>query len=98
MLQLAQARCVIIVFVMKECPACHEYVPRFRQVAQQFSGKVPSVIFDVESPQGHPLADQFDIQATPTTMVLRRPLGAIKAEGALNNIDIQQLFTIAASQ
>ena len=34
--------------------------------------------------------------ATPTTMVLRRPVGAIKAEGALSLAQIRQLFSLAA--
>ena len=93
---LGQANAVIIVFVMEGCGACEAYVPQFQAVAQEFNDRVPAFILDVNSQQGHSLADQFEVMATPTTMVLRRPVGAIKAEGALSPAQIRQLFSLAA--
>lgn len=87
---------VILVFAMKDCPACHEYMPRFQAVAGQFAGRVPYQILDANDPKAQQLADRFEIMATPTTMVLRRPTGAIKAEGALSDQDILHLFNIAS--
>ncbi len=88
---------VIVVFAMKDCSACEDYVPRFQTIANQFSGRVPYQILDANASGTQNLAERFGIEATPTTMVLRKPVGAIKAEGALSDQDILRLFNIAAS-
>lgn len=88
---------VIVVFAMKDCPACEEYMPRFQAVANQFAGRVPYQVLDANAPSAQAVADRFKIEATPTTMVLRRPTGAIKAEGSLSDADILRLFNIAAA-
>jgi thiol-disulfide isomerase/thioredoxin len=82
---------------MQDCPACHEYMPRFQAIASQFAGRVPYQILDADSPANRQVAERFDIEATPTTMVLRRPVGAIKAEGSLGDPEILRLFNIAAA-
>lgn len=97
-MDLQNAKAVIVVFIMDGCGACHEYTPMFQKVAREFAGKIPAFILDVNSQQGGPLADQYGIEATPTTLVMRKPAGALKAEGALNEAQIRQLFTIAAAQ
>jgi len=88
---------VIVVFAMKDCPACHEYVPRLQAIAGQFAGRVPYQILDANDSANQAVAERFEIMATPTTMVLRKPAGAIKAEGALADSDILRLFNIAAA-
>jgi thioredoxin-like negative regulator of GroEL len=96
-MDLTQYSIVVVVFVMDGCDACAEYVPRFQHVARQFSGKIPAFIVDVNSPQGGPLADRFMVEATPTTVILRRPSGAIRAEGALPDTEVGQIFQFAAT-
>ena len=93
-----EANVVVVMFVMEGCGACHEYAPTFLKVSREFTGKVPAYILDVNTPQGGQLADQYDVMATPTTLVLRRPMGALKAEGALDEASVRRLFTIAAAQ
>ncbi len=95
-MDLSQFNVVVIVFTMPGCPACSEYVPRFQQVAQQFSGRVPSFVVDSNSQSGGPLADRLMVTATPTTLILRKPTGAIKAEGALPSEEVAQMFQFAA--
>lgn len=92
----ANANAVIVVFAMRECPACADYMPRFQAVAGQFAGRVPYQILDANAPDVQELANRFDIAATPTTLVLRRPAGAIKAEGSLSDGEILRLFNIAS--
>lgn len=91
------ARAIVVVFTIPGCPACEDYVPQFQRVAGQYPN-VKSYVIDASTPQGGPYADHFDIQATPTTMVLRHPTGAIKTEGALHEADVHRLFGIAAAQ
>lgn len=93
-MDLSQARAVVVVFSQEGCPACEEYLPRFQRIAA--TKAVPSRIVDVGLPDAEAISDNFGVEATPTTMVLKRPVGAIKAEGALSDADIEQLFGIAA--
>jgi len=93
---MAQPNAVIVVFAMKECPACSDYMPRFQTIAGQFAGRVPYQILDANAPGVQELADRFSIEATPTTLVLRKPVGAIKAEGSLSDNEILRLFNIAS--
>jgi thiol-disulfide isomerase/thioredoxin len=96
-MDLTQYNVVVVVFVMEGCPACHAYVPVFQNVARQFSDSVPSFIVDANSAQGGPLADRFMIAATPTTMILRKPAGALRAEGALPEAEVAEMFKFAAA-
>jgi thiol-disulfide isomerase/thioredoxin len=91
----AQPSCIVVVFGQPDCPACSDYAPRFQAVAQQFP-QVPTVLLDINSPQNQDMANRYQLVATPTTLVLRRPVGVIKAEGALDDGEIQQLFALAA--
>jgi thiol-disulfide isomerase/thioredoxin len=90
------ANAVVVVFAMKECPACADYMPRFQAVASQFAGRVGYQILDANAPGVQALAERFNIEATPTTLVLRRPVGAIKAEGSLSDGEILHLFNVAS--
>ena len=94
--RMAQPNAVVVVFAMQQCPACSDYMPRFKAIASQFP-QVPHQVLDANAPGVQGLADRFQIQATPTTMVLRRPVGAIKAEGSLPDADIQRLFVLASN-
>jgi thiol-disulfide isomerase/thioredoxin len=95
-LDLTQYNVVVVVFVMEGCHACAEYAPRFQQVARGFPA-VPAFIVDANSPQGGPLADRFMVEATPTTMILRKPSGAVRAEGALPSEEVAEMFKFASA-
>jgi thiol-disulfide isomerase/thioredoxin len=92
-----QAGAIVVVFTIPGCPACEDYIPQFQQVAGQYP-TVQSYVIDASTQQGGPYADRFGVEATPTTMVLRNPTGAIKTEGALDIGAIHHLFGIAAAQ
>lgn len=86
----------VVVVASQHCPACMEYKPRFVRIAQQFSGRVPAHIVDLEQDGAEAFADRYSINALPTTLILRRPTGAIRAEGTLSDAEIQRLFEQAA--
>jgi len=51
------------------CPACEEFVPRLRGVAERFKACVPTAILDANEYSDD--ADSLWVRATPTTMILR---------------------------
>jgi len=91
---LSGARCVIIVLGQDGCPACAEYEPVFRRVAASHA-RIPIAVLNIDSTQGTALADAYDVEATPTTLLLRRPVGAIRAQGAISDAALDRLFQFA---
>jgi thiol-disulfide isomerase/thioredoxin len=94
----SQARVIVAVFVMDGCPACHDYLPRFQQVADPYAkAGVPIIVYDAasEDPAVQQLADRWDIQATPTTVVALRGPGLLKEEGSMGEADIKKLMDTA---
>lgn len=82
-----QPGAVVIVFVMKGCGACEEYLPRLKQLMKQHQFTVQLFVLDVSDPNNTDIgyhADRFRIQATPTTIIARRNGGYQSFEGSLN--------------
>lgn len=86
---------VIIIFKIKGCPACAEYIPRFRRMAIPYRGRFPMHVVDAESNEHTNLADQFNVQEVPVTLVLRYPNGIMRYEGALDNNEIKNMLALA---
>ena len=61
-------------------------------------GMLPIFIYDVESEdlELQKLADQYEIKAMPTTIVLIRPQGALRLEGAIADGHIDHILKQAA--
>jgi hypothetical protein len=77
----------VLVFVMTGCPACHEYVPRFRKA---FRG---ARILDVSRDRrAAALADRLGVKATPTTVVRDSAGTVTKRIGAISDADIGKLL------
>lgn len=87
---------VVVCFVMSGCHHCHAYKPKFDRVAAKFAGAVRSVVLDAMAPQNQALANRFGVNATPATLVLRRPVGHLKLEGDLPLGEIERVFGLAA--
>ena len=99
---------VVVVFHMEGCPACEAFLPKFRAIAPQYgplsedgpmavTGRgVPSAIYDAN--KFDPLAEHFNIRATPTMLVLRRPAGQLRQEGDLDERAIHGMFRSAVHQ
>ena len=90
------SNCIIAVIGMPGCPACEEHMPRVQVAAARHPG-VQVYIINAESqaPEAQAFLNKYGIQATPTTLVLRRPVGVIKREGALEDAELEGLFQIA---
>lgn len=93
---MIQANVVVVCVVMQGCGACHEFLPRFRRVAAKYARCVPSMIVNASDPKQAPLADRFNVRVTPTTLILRRPVGQIRLEGAVSNAELERAFMLAA--
>lgn len=95
-MDLSRTNVVVIVFVMEGCGACHDYLPRLREIGKGYPG-VPVVIQDVGkmTDEVQNTADRFNVSATPTTIVAKRGPGFVKAEGAVSDAEIRDLFETA---
>ena len=80
---------------MDGCGACAEYVPRFNRIAARYAHCIPVKILDAGTPEGAQVADRFHVNATPTTLILRKPTGQVYYEGALDDAQIEHVFALA---
>jgi len=91
-------RVIVAVFVMEGCPACHDYLPRFQQIAAPYAqAGVPVMIYDAASEDQNiqQLADRWGIEATPTTVVALRGPGMMKEVGSMSDADIKRVMDTA---
>lgn len=84
--------CVLVVFYMNDCPACHEYLPRFRAIAARHPN-VQTYLLETEKYAAE--ADKYGIQGVPVTLALRKPAGMIKVEGGIPDDQIEWFFRVA---
>lgn len=87
----------VIVWTQDGCPACEEYLPKFRNVALQYAKCMPVIVADVNAfPRA---ADVFRVSATPYTIITRYGqrgfAGFIDGDGSEERI--RTLFAAAAS-
>lgn len=87
----------VLLWTQEGCPACEEYLPKFRTVALEYAKCLPVIIVDVNAfPRA---ADVFRVQSTPTTMITRFGkrgfAGFIDGDGSEDRI--RTLFGAAAS-
>ena len=61
-------------------------------------GQIPILLFDAaaDNAEVQAIADRFNVQATPTTVVATRGPGSMKLEGSLANNQIQWALFMAA--
>lgn len=93
-MKLTDRPVVVVTWAMHGCPACDEYLPTFRKIAEKYQRCVPSVIVDANR---YPAAaDHYRVKATPTTMIMRYGRrGIMKIEGAADEAEIERLFGYA---
>ncbi len=113
-MSLDHTKSAIVVFAMDGCPACEEYLPKFRHLVDSFMahgqpfvyyelgmplppGLIPVIILDGASddPSIISFADQHDISALPTTLLLRRTARPAKLEGAIEDREIYDALVSA---
>ena len=93
---LSKSRVVIVVIGMKGCGACEEYIPRFQRIATRYAHCLPVRVLDASTPEGAQVAARFRVEATPTTLILRKPHGQVHYEGARDDAEIEGVFALAA--
>lgn len=91
---------VVLVFHMNGCPACREYMPRFKAKAEKYRGKLDvrhlNISHSVMSVQD--TAKKFKIEYLPTTLVLGDGDKVLKRkEGGVDNSQIEKLLAFAAT-
>lgn len=67
--EIAAMPAVVVAWHQQGCPACDEYLPTFRAVAQKYAACVPSAIIDANEFSRE--ADGYWVRGTPMTMLLR---------------------------
>jgi hypothetical protein len=71
-------------------------LPRFQQIAGPYAkAGLPVVVYDAADDNIQQLADRWDIEATPTTVVALHGPGLMKEIGALNDEDIRRVMDTA---
>lgn len=88
-IHLAQQPVLVLVFGMEGCPACSDYLPVFRRVAEKFPS-VPAYAIDCNKQSE--VADRFKVRATPTTFLLKHGRVVRRIEGEVGAAEIERLF------
>ena len=88
----------VIVFHQNGCPACHNYLPRFRRKAVKYRAFVNIQLANISRNQKALVAaDKYKVKAVPTTVVLDASDKLIKKiEGAIDDAKIVELLESAA--
>lgn len=95
MVDLSKFKIVIVIFAQPGCGACEDYLPRFKALAAPYESCLPVVVLDVNDQKFAWLADRHKVEYTPTTLVLRKPRGAIKIDGSVDDGKIQEILHTA---
>jgi hypothetical protein len=84
----------VFVFGQAGCPACSEYIPRFKRIAAAFRDRFPIGIYDLlrDGPKANEFATRLGIRATPTTVVMTSRGSLHKHVGALAESAIRELL------
>ena len=86
----------VVVFHMDGCPACREYLPRFRRVAVKYRPFVAIKAANVSRTSNHAVANKYKIDSVPTTLILNAQDAVLKRyTGALDAKSIEQIFAVA---
>jgi thioredoxin-related protein len=86
----------VVVFHMHGCPACSDYLPRFRRVAVKYRPFV-AIKQVILSKGTEAEMDRYKIRAFPTTVILDATGKAIKkVEGSMPAGEIAKIFEQAA--
>lgn len=91
----------VVVFHQSGCPACSEYLPRFRQIAVLYRAhlNIQTPNLNRADKRIQDAAITYKITAVPTTLVLDADDKVLKrATGALPKAQITKLFEFAAGR
>ena len=81
----------VFVFGQAGCPACEEYLPRFKQLAS--GSPFPVGVYDLaKDRKANDFATRMGVSATPTTVVMDRHGRLHKTVGAVTDSAIRALL------
>jgi thioredoxin-related protein len=93
----------IIVFHQHGCPACADYLPRFKRLAVKYRGLVNIQLANMSTTSEElfkkiaKAADRYKIDGAPTTIVLDANDQFLRrVVGSVSNAEIAKLFEFAA--
>lgn len=91
---MPRGRPAVFVFGQTGCPACTEYVPRFKRLAEPYRRRFPIGIYDLAKDGQHAneFASRLGINATPTTVVMTSRGTIAKHIGALAESAVKALL------
>jgi thioredoxin-like negative regulator of GroEL len=81
---------VIVSWYQEGCPACEEFVPRLRAIAERYKACISTAILNAN--QYTEDADALFVRATPTTMILRYGRKSPYQIGAVEDAEIEALY------
>lgn len=82
----------VLEFWVTWCPHCHDMIPRYTQVSEQFPGVD---CYRVEMEQHPDIAELFDVQSFPTFIFIRKDGKMKKWEGELPTAELADLVSDA---
>ena len=94
----AMANSVLVFHQGETCPACKEYLPRFRKLAEPYKSKIDirSINLNKADKAVQDAGQKFKIAAVPTTLVLGANDKVLrKAIGNVDNVKIAKLLAFA---
>jgi thioredoxin-like negative regulator of GroEL len=74
------------------CPACEEFTPRLRAVADRYRACVPTTILSANEYSDD--ADSLWVRSTPTTMILRHGRKSPYQIGAVTDAEIEAFYAV----
>lgn len=89
----------VVVFYQDGCPACHEYVPRFKRIAVKYRGHLNIQVVNLNRAvkRVQDAAIVFKITSIPTTLVLDANDQELQRKiGAISDAQIAKLLENAA--
>lgn len=94
-MQLTDFPLVVAVWHQPGCGHCEEFLPRLHPVAQRYAAcGVPTL--SIDATQNTRLADGLSIDATPTVMVMRRGKTVKRFPRALEDKELEELYSSLA--
>lgn len=89
------ANVVVILFVLEQCPHCHDYYPKFVEAAKKYTHYFPVWVLNANDPEYSELADKYQITATPSIVITKRGAGAVKIEGTQDEAQTEAILKMA---
>lgn len=83
---------VVTVFIQNGCGACHAFMPLFHQVVDPFRQVMDVHVVNISTHGGQALANRWNVQATPTTLVQTRRDTEVRRVGAIDGRALHNLL------